>query len=322
MPRKSRIHYRNAFHHVMLRGNYRQNIFLDNDDRVKFINVLSNSMESYSFNIHLFCLMTNHIHLVIEVGDIPISKIMQCINAKYVRWHNLKYKRNGHLFQGRFNSKLIHDDKYLLELCYYIHMNPVKAKICQSPDEYLWSSHHSYVNGAQEIKITTSKIIGLLGQYYGQGGHFYRKYMKERNAESLKSDFCTFDEDGNMMVQPSVYDKKFNQPMLSIENISLKTIMRIVCDCLDIKLDEIVSCSQARRITLARSMVTYYGHYHAKYTLEDIAGNFHMRADSVSKTLQRHLRKAQTCKEIRRIMIAVERKLSVLNPDSLMTLTD
>lgn len=118
MPRKNRLHYRFAFHHVMLRGNNRKNIFYKQKDYQTLLNVISDSAETYGFKVHLYCLMTNHIHLVIEVKDIPISRIMQSIAGRYAKIHNSKYNKTGHVFQGRFKSKLISNDEYLMELCY------------------------------------------------------------------------------------------------------------------------------------------------------------------------------------------------------------
>lgn len=87
MPRKNRIHYRSAFHHVMLRGNNRKNIFLNEKDYQNFLMIIANATDAYNFNVHLYCLMTNHIHLVIEVGDVPISRILLKLYVNSYRFH-------------------------------------------------------------------------------------------------------------------------------------------------------------------------------------------------------------------------------------------
>lgn len=102
MPRKLRIHHKNFFYHVMLRGNFRQSLFFDNDDRIAFLEILEIATHKYLCKIHLFCLMTNHVHLVIEVDHIPLSKIMQHIASVFARKINKKYRRVGRFFQGRF----------------------------------------------------------------------------------------------------------------------------------------------------------------------------------------------------------------------------
>jgi REP element-mobilizing transposase RayT len=109
MARKPRLHYPGAFYHVILRGNFRQDTFL---------------VERYRYRIHAFCLMSNHVHLAIQVGVVPLSRIMQNFCFRYTRWLNQQQERVGHLFQGRYKAVLLDADSYLLELTRYIHLNP------------------------------------------------------------------------------------------------------------------------------------------------------------------------------------------------------
>lgn len=314
MPRRNRIHYRHAFHHVMLRGNNRQNIFHNANDYEDFIVCLSNAMHSYGALTHLYCLMTNHIHLVIEVTDIPISKIIQSVSTTYVKNHNKRYKKIGHLFQGRFKSKLIQDEQYLIELCYYIHMNPVKASMCESLDEYIWSSHHAYsINKNQDPQMLVSidHIQGVLAKL----GFSYHDFMQHYNRNNVRPVYCSFDQHG-LVIKDSVISKSKPTNMLALENVPLHKIIDIVCDYLDVNPDDLSSGSQARKVTLARSMITYYSHYHAKYQLEDIASYFCLQRDSVSKTLHIHLRKAKSDMRINRMMEVLDSRLSMSDIDS------
>ena len=113
----------------MMRGNYRQNIFSDDTERQKFLEYLGQANKQYDCKIHLFCLMTNHVHLVIQISKIPLSKIMQTLNSAFTGFVNRKHQKSGHLFQGRYLAKLVQDESYLKELCYYIHNNPVAANM-------------------------------------------------------------------------------------------------------------------------------------------------------------------------------------------------
>lgn len=146
MPRRRRIHHLSAVYHVMLRGNYRQDIFLNDNDRNYFLHLLEQAIIKFDCKIHLFCLMTNHVHLVVEVNNIPLWKIMLSIASTYSRYNHKQTNRKGHLFQGRYKAKLVRDEKYLLELCFYIHLNPLKAGIIHNLDLYDWSSHLDYSN--------------------------------------------------------------------------------------------------------------------------------------------------------------------------------
>ena len=123
MARKPRIHYPGAFYHVILRGNDGQDIFYTKIDRSRFCELLQEGIERYEHRIHGFCLMSNHLHLIVQAGDIPLSRILQNVSFRYTRYINKKKKRIGHLFQGRYKAILIDADSYLLELVRYIHLN-------------------------------------------------------------------------------------------------------------------------------------------------------------------------------------------------------
>lgn len=146
MARKKRIHYSGAFYHVMLRGNLGEQIFHSDQDRYFFYSLLKFCVNEYKCTIYAFCLMNNHIHLAIQVSDTPLAKIMHIVAFRYAQWINKTLNRNGHLFQGRYKAILVDSDSYLKELVRYIHLNPVRANITTTPDEYKWSSHLSYLD--------------------------------------------------------------------------------------------------------------------------------------------------------------------------------
>lgn len=124
----------------MVRGNAGRDIFLDDDDKNKFLRILSHKKRQTGFKLYAFCLMKNHFHLSLKEGHENISNIMKRINTTYAIYFNKKYQLAGHLFQNRFKSENVEDDAYLISLIRYIHQNPVKAGIALSPEEYLWSS--------------------------------------------------------------------------------------------------------------------------------------------------------------------------------------
>ncbi len=144
MARKPRIHYPGAVYHVILRGNGKQDIFFEEEDRCRFYLLLQEGIERYRHQVHAFCLMTNHVHLVVQVADIHLSRIMQNLSFRYTRWVNWRHDRSGHFFQGRYKVVLVDGDSYLLELVRYVHLNPVRAKMASTPEEYAWTSHRAY----------------------------------------------------------------------------------------------------------------------------------------------------------------------------------
>ena len=122
MARKPRIHYAGAVYHVIVRGNARQQIFSEAVDYLRFLRFIGEGVKKYGHRIHAFCLMPNHIHMAIQVGDISLSRIMQNLCFRYTQWVNRRQDRVGHLFQGRYKAVLVNADSYLLELVRYIHV--------------------------------------------------------------------------------------------------------------------------------------------------------------------------------------------------------
>ena len=168
MARKPRIHYPGALYHVILRGNAHQDIFFDDEDRYRFYLLLQEGMERYGHRIHAFCLMTNHAHMALQSGEVPLSRLMQNLSFRYTRWINWRFKRSGHLFQGRYRGILIERDSYLVPLSRYIHLNPVRAGIVAKPEEYTWSSYPGYLNEKKGHEWVECSWV--LSQFAGKKG--------------------------------------------------------------------------------------------------------------------------------------------------------
>ncbi|SFD67883.1 REP-associated tyrosine transposase [Pseudoalteromonas denitrificans] len=151
MSRPLRLEFAGALYHVTSRGNERKQIFRNESDFSTFINVLAAVCERYNWVIHAYCLMTNHYHLLVETPDANLSKGMRQLNGVYTQGFNRDHRRVGHLFQGRYKSILVDKDSYLLALCRYIVLNPVRAKgMVDEPEEWLWSSYHETI-GVRDV---------------------------------------------------------------------------------------------------------------------------------------------------------------------------
>ncbi|WP_029200377.1 REP-associated tyrosine transposase [Oribacterium sp. NK2B42] len=162
MSRKKRIWYPGASYHVMSRGNRRTVLFKDASDYIRFLGCIESSKERYGFKVHSICLMTNHFHMIIETEKTDLSKIMQKILHPYSMDFNHKYDFTGHLFESRYTSCLIEDERYFLEVSRYIHLNPVKAQMVRGPLDYEYSSYGLYVDGKHERKRKTDVMIDEL----------------------------------------------------------------------------------------------------------------------------------------------------------------
>lgn len=162
-----RIEYPGAVYHITSRGNNKSRIFYADDDRTRFLDVLANVIKKYNWICHSYCLMSNHYHLLIETQEANLSQGMRQLNSVYTMRVNKKHNKVGHLFQGRFKGVIVDRKKYLLELCRYIVLNPIRAKMVARPEDYYWSSHRATINDNQRPKfLTTEWVLSQFGKRY------------------------------------------------------------------------------------------------------------------------------------------------------------
>ena len=181
MPRRAREKSSTGIYHVMLRGINRQTIFVDKEDYEKFIQTISKYREVCEYEIYAFCLMANHIHLLIKEGKEDLGIVFRRIGASYVYWYNLKYKRSGHLFQDRYKSEPVEDDKYFLTVLRYIHQNPIKAGIENNIARYTWSSYNEYLgkNGICNTKF----VLKFFADNDKKAVELFKKFNSEENDD-------------------------------------------------------------------------------------------------------------------------------------------
>jgi REP element-mobilizing transposase RayT len=174
MARPLRIDYPGAYYHVTSRGNERKNIFKDKKDREQFLSYLQSAYLRYKAVIHVYCLMNNHYHLLIETPRGNLSQIMRHINGAYSTYYNIRHRRPGHLFQGRYKAILVEADAYAGELSRYIHLNPFRAGIIETPERYKWSSYSYYINKKKKPEWLMVEFI--LDYFKGNDGNPQKRY--------------------------------------------------------------------------------------------------------------------------------------------------
>ena len=138
----------------MLRGINQQQIFEEDEDNEKFLEVLKDCKKVSGFKLYAYCLMGNHVHLLIEVVTEGLEQIFKRIGARYVYWYNWKYNRTGHLFQDRFKSEPVESDEYFFTVMRYIHQNPLKAQLADTLDIYKWSSYEEYIRKSEIVDVS------------------------------------------------------------------------------------------------------------------------------------------------------------------------
>lgn len=189
MGRPLRIEYPGALYHITSRGNERRKIFRDDTERETFFNILKDYHDRFGILIHSYVLMDNHYHLILETPKGDLLKVMHGINSRYTAYFNRRYKRSGHLFQGRYKA-IIDKDAYLIPLSRYVHLNPVRAKIVERPEEYKWSSYRGYIGKWKEdIWIEYSWILSKFAQNKKRAWQKYKEYIEEGLKVKIESPF-------------------------------------------------------------------------------------------------------------------------------------
>ncbi|MBU2514192.1 transposase [bacterium] len=196
MARKPRIHFTGAVYHVMLRGNDGQTIFFDPKDYSSFEQLVAEGVERFQYQIHAYCWMPNHVHMVVEVTGIPLSKIIQNLSFRYTRWINKRENRIGHLFQGRYKAILIDVDNYLLELIRYIHLNPVRSNLANSLDDYRWSAHKAYLGKAKCDWLSTDWVLRRFNRKKSEARKAYQRFVLSGLDEKYRKEFHTGNKGG------------------------------------------------------------------------------------------------------------------------------
>jgi putative transposase len=153
MPRTARKKSKSGIYHIIMRGINRQTIFEDEEDYAQFLESLQRYKEKSDYQVYAYCLMGNHVHLLMKTGIEPLEQVMCRLCGSYVYWYNTKYQRVGNLFQDRFKSEPVEDDQYFQIVQRYIHQNPVKAGLVKCVEKYKWSSFHEYINQADLIDV-------------------------------------------------------------------------------------------------------------------------------------------------------------------------
>lgn len=187
MARQLRVEFPGAVYHVTSRGNARKSIYLSDNDRHDFLDILNRVVERYHWLCHSYCLMGNHYHFLFETPEANLSRGMRQLNGVYAQSFNRRHRRVGHLFQGRYNAQLVEHGSYLLEVARYIVLNPVRAKMVSSPADYKWSSYGSTVGIRQsEPFLSTLWVLGQFASNDHTARRRYRTFVRQGvNEKSL-----------------------------------------------------------------------------------------------------------------------------------------
>jgi len=223
MARPLRIQFEGALYHVTSRGNARQDIFLDDEDRSAFLEVLGEAVTRYGWICHGYCLMSNHFHLLIETPSPNLSRGMQFLNGVYTQKFNRHHRRFGHVLQGRYKAILVEKESHLLELARYIVLNPVRAGAARSAKDWPWSSYRATSGQADAPGfLATDWILSQFDSQRERAVRAYRKFVRQGRGvevwESLRAGCLLGTEAFVEAIRPALLEQPLNQNVLRKEH--------------------------------------------------------------------------------------------------------
>ncbi len=275
MARKPRIHAPGALYHVMLRGNGGDDLFFSDRDRRRLEALVAEGVERFKHLIHAYCWMTNHVHLAIQVGDVPLSKIIQNLAFRHARRINKRRGRMGHLFQGRYRALLVDRDRYLLALVRYIHLNPVKAGLVTRPEAYRWSSHRAYLGLAAVPWLSTGPVLRCFAKRQGESRRRFKAFVNEEMTEGGGEAGSEGMDPGKLFPGeefPAELCKGAEHAALA--GPSIDEICALVCRTLGLSERELSGASRARRMARARHVIAFFSLERGGGTLTELGARF------------------------------------------------
>ena len=286
MARKPRLHVPGGVYHVMLRGNGGQTIFLSEKDRSVFYRLVEEGIKRFGHRVHGFCLMGNHVHLLIQVADVPLSQVMQNLSFRYTGWINRRHRRTGHLFQGRYKALLVDADAYLLELVRYIHLNPVRARMVSDPAAYRWSGHRAYLGLDTIPWLHTDWVLGQFARRLATCRKHYAAFVAAGMEEGYRSEFHVGSADTRVLGDDDFLAEVGDTPLEGLPP-SLDVIIERVCARYGTNEVALGEPSRVRRFAAARAMIGWLAMRTETASLTEVSRRFHRDVTTMSKQVRR-----------------------------------
>ena len=275
MARPLRIEFPDAVYHITSRGNGRADIYLDERDRESFLQILGDVCRRMRWVCYAYCLMTNHYHLVIETPDANLARGMRQLNGVYTQCFNRHHGHTGHVLQGRYKAILVDRDAYLLELVWYVVLNPVRAGMVKSPQQWRWSSYAAMMGEVRAPEwLVTKKLLCQFGRTTAQARERYARFVHEaQTPSSLWS---------NLRNQMYLGDERFVAQMQSCikDTGTLEEIPQVQRRLCHTSLQDFAQAHGDRRTAMAAAYAA------GAYTMKAIAAYFGVHYSTVSRAVK------------------------------------
>jgi len=288
MPRRLRLHVPDGIYHVVLRGNGRQAIFFDPDDRQRWEAYIQDGLERYQHRVHAYCWMTNHVHLAVQAGVMPLSQFVAFVASQYARSTNKKLERSGHLFERRYRAILVQSDRYLMELVRYIHFNPARASMVDNLADYAWSSHAVYRGARCPTWLTVDAVLSLFGTSGRTAREGYLKFMRQAQPEHTVHLLRNGGDDDSRVLGEKAWQHDVAAGICKCTiTASLNDIVQAICIQHDVAEAELASRSRARTYSRIRAEIALAAFEQGVATVTEVARRFNRSQPALSRAMQR-----------------------------------
>ncbi len=320
MPRKSRIDAPGALHHVITRGINREKIFRDDEDKKNFIVRLGGLLKDSAIQCYAWALLDNHFHLLLRTGTVPISTLMRRLLTGYAVSHNLRHERSGHLFQNRYKSILCQEDRYLLELVRYIHLNPLRAKIASDLDQletYPFCGHGVLMGRHENEWQDRDYILRRFGKRVSPARRRYRQFVEKGVPLGQRADliggglirsaggwsgvkehrrekpYAKGDErilgDGDFVEEVLAHAQEALQDKYSLQakGFDFEKVLQRVGEVLGMSREEVLGAGKSRRTVCARSLLCCWAAGELRISMTSLSARLNISVNSISKSVAR-----------------------------------
>lgn len=305
MARRPRPLAPGLLYHVIARGNHRQKIFLDPTDYQAYLDRLAKYRRQHHVEPYAYCLMPNHVHLLLETAAVPLPKFMQGLQQSYTQYFNRRHRKVGHLFQGRYHAIVCEKDRYLLALVRYIHLNPVRAGLVRHPDRYPYSGHRAYLTGSATAVLDPTLVLRLLG-----GRQAYQRFVLGSMNEGHKDEYYQVEDQrflGTGDFAQRIKAEAHETPWRRVPARPLHRVLKDVARALDVSPAELASPDRGWHLSRVRVLVAYSLVRRLGYRLTEVAAALGRDGATLSSLLSRLSDQIQQDEVLRRKIAQLER---------------
>lgn len=268
MARRPRLLAPGLLYHVIARGNQKLKTFLSQRDYLAYLERLSLYRMRYRVSVYAYCLMPNHLHLLVETSSQPLSKFMQGLQQSYTQYFNLTHRKVGHVFQGRYKAIVCDKDEYLLTLVRYIHQNPVRAKMVGKAEDYPYSGHGSYAKGGVTEVVDPRLVLEMLG-----GHRAYRRFVDQGVGEGHREDFYRVED--QRFLGSTGFGERLKREVKEEDNSKPKRpsreVFRKIARAVGVEPNVLGGADRAWEISKTRALVGYVLIRRLGYSLREVS---------------------------------------------------